>query len=118
MNHIWRAWEQIKGRLIMWETPQTIDDVLNIPFWYHPEIGRGKEGNSKKFNSKIWQEIWRCGAITIGDIWDPKSQSPQLPNDGIDHPSRQGNRFNKINRSQLLDNVRKFVTERENMPGE
>ena len=60
--------------------PESTEDLMRTNFWYHPQVGHNGRGDPKKFNSELWNGLWNHGVRVFGDIWNPKTNKPLIPN--------------------------------------
>ena len=58
---VWSRWKKMIGDgdsgIVRMNPPQTLDEVLNTYFWYHPIIGKASGSGPKKWGSQIWKTL-------------------------------------------------------------
>lgn len=82
VGYIWQSLKRELGQtdpvaqIIVLRPPQTKDELLNINFWYHPELQARHGHGVKRFASKLFTALAVSGRRRLGDLWDDVKKGP------------------------------------------
>jgi len=112
LGHASRLPNEIKGTHARWkkltgnwhdgpitiQPPETYNGILDTYFWYHPLIGVTSGAGARRWGSGIMRKLWDSGARVIGDIWNPTTLQPRIPN-----------QYNSIERDRAKNAIRQVM---------
>ena len=87
LRHITTVWYHLWAQRaergpIQLRPPTTTEQVLGTCFWYHPDLRVTQGVGARRFNTTAMKSLCNEGAMLLGDLWDPETHSPIIP-DGL-----------------------------------